>query len=40
MHIIREWQVEEIQSAFAEVEFFNKIMGIAVCRCVTRHRFK
>jgi len=29
MHMIRKRQVEEIQSVFSEVEFINKIMGIA-----------
>jgi len=29
MHMIRKGQVEEIQSAPSEVEFINKIMGIA-----------
>lgn len=29
MHMIRKEQVEEIQSALAEVEFTNKIMGIS-----------
>ncbi|MBP2627476.1 MAG: integrase core domain protein [Firmicutes bacterium] len=29
MHMIRNRQVEEIQCALSEVEFINKIMGIA-----------
>ena len=29
MHMIRKGQIEEIQSALAEVEFINKIMGIS-----------
>jgi len=29
MHMIRKGQVEEIQPALSEVEFFNKIMGIS-----------
>ena len=29
MHMIRKGQVEEIQSALSEVQFINKIMGIA-----------
>ena len=27
MHMIRKGQVEEIQSALSEFEFFNKLMG-------------
>ena len=30
MHMIRKGQIEEIQSVLCEVEFINKIMGIAV----------
>ncbi len=30
MHMIKKGQVEEIQCVLSEVEFFNKIMGIAV----------
>ncbi len=29
MHMIRKGQIEEIQSALAEVDFINKIMGIS-----------
>jgi hypothetical protein len=29
IHMIRKGQVEEIQSVLSEVEFINKIMGIA-----------
>ena len=29
MHMIRKGQVEEVQSVLSEVEFINKIMGIA-----------
>jgi IS6 family transposase len=29
MHMIRKGQVEEIQCVLSEVEFINKIMGIA-----------
>ena len=28
MHMIRKGQVEEIQCALSEVEFFNRIMGV------------
>ncbi len=28
MHMIRKGQIEEIQCAFSEVKFLNKVMGI------------
>lgn len=28
LHMIRKGQVEEIQCALSEVEFFNRIMGV------------